>query len=157
MYYKPTEFAKPSLHGLIDTSALTSAIFEQDLNSIELLANEAIKDTDPPPNFQIVVAIGQSEVSIGTVLPEIEVTDLMLRENFLIIKHLPNQLIGLCFLRRNNELFNVIQSVSTSSYLSMQLKPDTQITIRQAIPYNQAKPSQKQVDCPNFRIMAQQQ
>ena len=51
MYYMPMDFKKLTLDGLIDTGALTSAISEQDLNKIKLLANESIKETGPPPNF----------------------------------------------------------------------------------------------------------
>ena len=50
MYYFPMDFVKLSLDGLIDTGALTSAISEQDLNKIKLLAPEAITDTGPAPN-----------------------------------------------------------------------------------------------------------
>ena len=39
MYYIPMDFEKLTLDGLIDTGALTSAISEQDLNKIKLLAN----------------------------------------------------------------------------------------------------------------------
>ena len=134
MYYIPMDFEKLTLDGLIDTGALTSAISEQDLNKIKLLANEAIKETGPPPNFQIMVANGQLEVPIGTVLLEFEVADFMLKENFIIMKNLPNPLIGLCFLRRNNAIFDVNQGILTFPYLSMQLKPDTQTAIRQATP-----------------------
>ena len=128
------DFEKLTLDGLIDTGALTSAISEPDLNKIKLLANEAIKETGPPPNFQIMVANGQLEVPIGTVLLEFEVADFMLKENFIIMKTLPNPLIGLCFLRRNNAIFDVTQGILTFPYLSMQLKPDTQTAIRQATP-----------------------
>ena len=128
------DFEKLTLDGLIDTGALTSAISEQDLNKIKLLANEAIKETGPPPNFQIMVANGQLEVPTGTVLLEFEVADFMLKENFIIMKNLPNPLIGLCFLRRNNAIFDVTQGILTFPYLSMQLKPDTQTAIRQATP-----------------------
>ena len=134
MYYMPMDFEKLTLDGLIDTGALTSAISEQDLNKLKLIANEAIKDTGPPPNFQIMVANGQLEVPTGTVLLEFEVADFMLRENFIIMKNLPNPLIGLCFLRRNNAVFDVTQGILTFPYLSMQLKPDTQVTMRQATP-----------------------
>ena len=132
MYYIPMDFEKLTLDGLIDTGALTSAISEQDLNKIKLLANEAIKETGPPPNFQIMVANGQLEVPIGTVLLEFEVADFMLKENFIIMKNLPNPLIGLCFLRRNNAVFDATQGILTFPYFSMQLKPDTQTSIRQA-------------------------
>ena len=134
MYYIPMDFEKLTLDGLIDTGALTSAISEQDLNKIKLLANVAIKETGPPPNFQIMVANGQLEVPIGTVLLEFEVADFMLKENFIIMKNLPNPLMGLCFLRRNNAIFDVTQDILTFPYLSMQLKPETQTAIRQATP-----------------------
>ena len=134
MYYIPMDFQNLTLDGLIDTGALTSAISEQDLNKIKLLANDAIKETGPPPNFQIMVANGQLEVPIGTVLLEFEVADFMLKENFIIMKTLPNPLIGLCFLRRHNAIFDVTQGILTFPYLSMQLKPDTQTAIRQATP-----------------------
>ena len=128
------DFEKLTLDSLIDTGALTSAVSEQDLNKIKLLANEAKEETDPPPNFQIMVANGQLEVPIGTVLLEVEVADFMLKENFIIVKNLPNSLIGLCFLRKNNAIFVVTQGILTLSYLSMQLKPDTRTSIRQATP-----------------------
>ena len=50
------------------------------------------------------------------------------------MKNSPKPLIGLCFLRRNNAIFDVTQGILTFPYLSMQLKPDTQITFRQATP-----------------------
>ena len=134
MYYMPMDFEKLTFDGLIDTGALTSAISEQDLYKIKLLANEAIKDTGPPPNFQIMVANGQLEVPIGTVLLEFEVADFMLRENFIIMKNLPNPLIGLYFLRRNNAVFDVTQGILTFPYLSMQLKRDMQTPLREATP-----------------------
>ena len=119
------DFEKLTLDGLNDTGALTSAISEQDLNKIKLLENEAIKETGHPPNFQIMVANGKLEVPIGTVLLEFEVVVFMLKENFIIMKNLPNPLIGLCFLRRNNAVFDVNQGIIAFPNLSMQLKRDT--------------------------------
>ena len=43
MYYMSMDFEKLTLDGLIDTGALTSAISEQDLNKIKLIANEPMK------------------------------------------------------------------------------------------------------------------
>ena len=63
-YNMPMDNENLTLDGLIDTVALTSAIAEQDLNKSKLIANEAKKDTGPPPNFRIMVANGQSEVQI---------------------------------------------------------------------------------------------
>ena len=56
MYYFPMDFEKLTLDGLINSGALTSAISEQDLNKIKLIAPEAVTDTGPAPNFQIMVA-----------------------------------------------------------------------------------------------------
>ena len=53
MYYMPMDFENLTLDGLNDTGALTSALSEQDLKKIKLLANESIKETGPPPNFQM--------------------------------------------------------------------------------------------------------
>ena len=146
MYYIPMDFEKLTLDGLIHTGALTSAISEQDLNKIKLLANEAIKETGPPPNFQIMVANGQFEVPTGTVLLEIEVADFMLKENFIIMKNLPNPLIGLCFLRRNNAFFDVTQGILTPIFqCSSNPKPKHQYDkqhhclLKIHTPYNQAK------------------
>ena len=50
------------------------------------------------------------------------------------MKILPHSHIGLCFLRRNNSVFEVTQGILFLPYLSMQLKPDTQITMRQTTP-----------------------
>ena len=96
--------------------------------------SEAIEETGPPPNFQIMVANGQLEDPIGTVLLELEVADLMLKENFIFMKNLPNQLIGLCFLSKNNAIFDVTQGILFFPYPSMHPKPDTQTAIRQATP-----------------------
>ena len=82
MYYFPMDFEKLTLDGLFDTGALTSAISEADLNKIKLLSNEAIKDTGPAPNFQIMVANGQLERPIGTVLLEFEVADFQFQKKF---------------------------------------------------------------------------
>ena len=116
--YFPMDFEKLTLDGLIDTGALTSAISEADLNKIKLLSNEAIKDSGPAPNFQIMVANGQLERPIGTVLLELEVADFQFQENFIVMKTLPNPLIGLCFLQRHNALFDIRQGIITFQYLS---------------------------------------
>ena len=58
------DFENFTIDGVIGTGTLTSAISEQDLNKIKLLANEAIKETGPSSNFQIKVASGQLEVQL---------------------------------------------------------------------------------------------
>ena len=75
MYYIPMDFEKLTLDGLIDTGAIS----EQNLKNIKSLAIEAIKETGPPPNFQIKVANGQLEIPIGPVQLEFEVADFILK------------------------------------------------------------------------------
>ena len=128
------DFEKLTLDGLIDTGALTSAISEADLNKMKLLSNEAIKDSGPAPNFQIMVAIGQIERPIGTVLLESEVADFQFQEIFIVMKILPNSLIGLSFLQRHKALFNIRQGIITIPYLSMQLRPEHTTNTRVATP-----------------------
>jgi len=86
MFYFPMDFGELTIDGLIDTGALTSAVSEADLNKIKLLSSDAILDTGPPPNFQIMVANGQLENPIGTVQLKFEVADMEFRERFIIMK-----------------------------------------------------------------------
>ena len=51
------------------------------------------------------VANGQLEDPIATVLLEFNVADFMLRKNFIIMKILPNPLFPLRFFRKNNAIF----------------------------------------------------
>ena len=128
------DFEKLTRDGLIDTGDLTSAISEEDLNKIKLLSNEAIKDTGSAPIFQIMVANGQLERPIGTVLLHFEVADFQFQENFIVMKVLPNPLFGLCFLQRHNAMFDIRQGIITFPYLSMQLRPDHTTNTRRATP-----------------------
>ena len=134
IYYFPMDFEKLTLDGLIDTGALTSAISEEDLNKIKLLSNEAINDTGPASNFQIMVANGQLERPIGTVLLQFEVADFQFRENFIVMKVLPNPLFGVCFLQRHKAMFDIRQGIITFPYLSMQLRPDHTTNTRTTTP-----------------------
>ena len=78
IYNVSMDFEHFTIIGLIDTGALISAIPEADLNKLKLLANEAMKEPGPAPTFQIMVANGQLESRIGTVLLALEVTDCQL-------------------------------------------------------------------------------
>ena len=46
------------------------------------------------------------------------------------MKTLPHHLFGLCFVRRNNAIFDVRQGILTFPYLSMQLKPESSQCVR---------------------------
>ena len=80
------------------------------------------------------VANGQLERPIGTVLLEFEVAAFQFQENFILMKTLPNPLIGLCFLQRHNALFDIRQGIITFPYLSMQLRPEHTTITRGATP-----------------------
>ena len=53
MLYFPMDFGELNIDGLIDTSALSSAIPDADLRKIRLLAPHTILNEGPPPEFQI--------------------------------------------------------------------------------------------------------
>ena len=121
--YSPRIFFEPeklTLVRLIDTGALTRSISQANLNKIKLLSNEAIKDIGPAPNCQLMVANGQLERPIGTVFLGFELADFEFQENSLVMKTLPNPLIGLCFLQKHNALSDFRQGIITFPYLSMQ-------------------------------------
>ena len=80
------------------------------------------------------VANGQLERTIVTVLLEFEVADFQFHENFIVMKTLPNPLIGLCFLQRHNALFDIRQGIITFPYWSKQLRPEHTTNIREATP-----------------------
>ena len=58
----------------------------------------------------------------------------MFSENFSVMKVLPNPLIGICFFKRNNAIFDIRQRVLTFPHLSMQLKPEHNPQTRQSTP-----------------------
>ena len=122
------------MDGLIDTGVFTSVISEADLNKIKLLPIEAIKDTGPAPNLQFMVANGQLERPIGTVLLEFEVADFQFQENFFVMKTLPKPLIGLYFLQKHNALSDIRQGIITFPYLSMHLRAEHTTNTRAATP-----------------------
>ena len=80
------------------------------------------------------VANGQFERPIGTVLLEFEVAEFQFQDNFIVVKTLPNPLTGLCFLQRHNALFDFRQGIITFPYLSMQLRPEHTTNTRAATP-----------------------
>ena len=125
------DFEKLTLDGFIDTELLQ---MQSPKTTLKLLANEAFKATGLPPSFQIMVENGHLEVPIGTALVEFEVADLVVKENFVIMEKIPNPLIGLCFRKSNNAIFDVTQGILTFPYPSMQRVPVTQTAIRQPTP-----------------------
>ena len=80
------------------------------------------------------VANGQLETPIATVCLTFEVADFMFKKKFIVMNVLPNPLIGLCFLKRNNAICNIRQGILTFPHLSMQLKPEHNLPTRQSTP-----------------------
>ena len=80
------------------------------------------------------VANGQLERPIGTVLLEFEVADFQFQENFILMKTLLNPLIGQCLLQKHNALFDIRQGIKTFLFLSMHLRPEHRTNRRVATP-----------------------
>ena len=114
-------FRELNIDGLIDTGALSSAILKADLRKIRLLAPHTILNEGPPPEFQIMVAKGQSEAPIATVELHFEVGDITLREKFIVMTNLTSPLIGLLLLQRNSTILDMRQAILNFPLFSMQL------------------------------------
>ena len=124
MLYFPMDFGEINIDGLIDTGALSSVIPEAELLKIRLLAPHTILNEGPPPEFQIMVANGQSEAPIATVELQFEVGDITFREKFIVMTNLTSPLIGLLFLQRNSTIFDKRQGILNFPFFSMQLKKE---------------------------------
>ena len=122
MLYFPMDFGELNIDGLIDTSALSSAIREADLRKIRLLAPHTLLNEGPPPEFQIMLANGQLEASIATVELQFEVGDIIIREKFIFMKYLTSPLIDLLFLQRNSTILGMRQGILNFPFFSLQLK-----------------------------------
>ena len=97
------DFGELTLDGLVDTSALSSAITEADLDKIRLLAPQSIIKESPAPNFQLLVVNGQLENPKSTVELKYEVGDIEFHEIFIVME----KIIGLSFLQRNNTILDM--------------------------------------------------
>ena len=116
------DFGQLNIDGLMDTSALSSAIPEADLRKFWLLAPYTILNGGTPPEFQIIVANGQLEAPIATVELQFEVGDITFREKFIVMTNLTSPLIGLLLLQRNSTILDMRQGILDFPFFSMQLK-----------------------------------
>ena len=110
------DFGELTLDALVDTGALSSAIPDTDLRKIQLLAPQSNIKEGPAPNFQIMVAIGQSENPMSTVELKFEVGDLDFHEVFIVKQKPTSPSIGLSFLQRNNTVLDRRQGVLNSLF-----------------------------------------
>ena len=122
MLYFPMDFGEPTLDGLIDTGAHSSAIPEADLEIIRLLAPQSIVKEGPAPSFQIMVANGDLETPKSTVELKFEVRDIEFHETFIVMEKLSSPIIGLMFLQRNHTVLDMRQGILKFLFFSMQLK-----------------------------------
>ena len=122
MLYFPMDFRELNIDRLIDTGALSSAIPEADFRKLRLLAPHTILNEGPPPEFQIMVAKGQSEAPIATVELQIGVNDITFRKKYKVMTNLTSPLIGLLFLQRNSTILDMRQRNLNFPFFSMQLK-----------------------------------
>ena len=122
MLYFPMDFGELNIDGLIDSGVLSSAIPQDDLRKIRLLAPHTILNEGLPPEFQIMVANGQLEAPIATVELQFEVSDSTFREKFKVMTNLTSPLIGLLFLQRNSTILDMRQGILNFPFFSMPLK-----------------------------------
>ena len=99
------DLKKFTLDSLTDTGTLNTAITEQGPKKIKLLAPGAISDTSPTVIFHIIGCYWTTRKPIGTICLTFEMADFMFKANFIIMKVLPNPIIGFCFMKQNNAIF----------------------------------------------------
>ena len=76
-----------------------------------MLATQTILNDGPPPDFQIMVAIGQLETQSATFKFQFEVGDIVFKEFFIDMTKLTSPLTGLLFLQRNSTNLETRQGV----------------------------------------------
>ena len=116
------DFGELNIDGLIDTGALSSGNPEADLRKIRLMAPHTKLNEGPPPEFQIMVAIGQLKAPFATVELQFEVGDITFREKIIVITNLTSLLIGLLFLQSNSSILDMRQGILNFPFFSMQMK-----------------------------------
>ena len=104
MLYFPMESGELTIDGLLDTSALTSAISEAYTRKIRLLASQAILNEGTLPDFRRMVANGHLQTASATVELQFEIGDILFRERFIVLTNLTGPLIGLLFLQKNSTI-----------------------------------------------------
>ena len=68
------------------------------------------------------VANGQGEAPTATVQLQFEVSDITVREKFIVMKNLTSPLIGLLFLHRNSTILDMRQGILNFPFFLIQLK-----------------------------------
>ena len=84
MQFCPFDSGELNIDGLIDKSALSSAISEAPLRKTRILAPHTILCEGAPLEFQFMVANGQGEALIATVELQFKVGDFRFKEKFIV-------------------------------------------------------------------------
>ena len=111
MLYFPKYFEDLKFDVLIDTGVLSSTIPVANLRKIRLLVLNTISFEGRPREIQNMVANGQLDAPIVTVELQLGVGEFTFREVFLIMRNIPNALIGFPFLQRNSTRLDIGQGI----------------------------------------------
>ena len=105
------DFGGLTIHGVIDTGALSSAILEMDLRKMRLLSPQSVIREGPPPNFQIKGRKWTIRTPKSTIELIFEVCDIEFQEIFIVMENLTGPIIGLLFLQRKHTDLDMRQGI----------------------------------------------
>ena len=124
MLYVPLDFENGlTIDALFDSRAYVTATAQSDLDRIKQQAPANVFKINDSPNFQIQVAIGQSEKPIATPSVKVDNGDNTFAQHFVVVKkNLTGPLIGLHFVRHNNVVIDNTHGLIHFPQLTMQAK-----------------------------------
>ena len=123
MLYVPLDFEKNlTVDALVDSGAFTSAIAQDDFNTIKQKAPKNILKIDDPPNFQIPVANGQLGKPLSTATQKFEIGDNTFAEHFVVMKKLTGPIVRVHFIRNNSVVIDTTYGLIPFPHLKMQAK-----------------------------------
>ena len=129
MLHYPIDFGELTIDGFTDTSALASAISEADLRKIQLLAPQTVLNDRPTPDIQVLVANEHLETPSVTNELQFEATDILLREQFIIMTNLTNPSFGLISSQWNSTKLDMRQRVPNFLFFPFNLSMQTTNTL----------------------------
>ena len=112
-----------TLDALVDWGTYFGAIAQNNLDTKKQnVPKNFHKIDDPPNNFQIQVAKGQSEKPIATAALKLEIGDNSFAELFVVMKKLRGPIIGLHYMRNNTVVIDTRHGLIHFPHLTMQVK-----------------------------------
>ena len=123
MLFVPLNFENDlTVDALVDSGAYVSAIAQKEWGIIKEQAPSNILKIDDIPNFQIQVASGQLEKPIATATLKFDTGDHIFAEHFVVMKNLPDSIIGLHFMRHNRVVIDTTHGPIHFPHFTMQVK-----------------------------------